>query len=107
MSCVLAAARSGAPTSSSKGFVGILHGLLGSKQNWRTITRQLDPQLTCVAMDARNHGESPHRPSMAYEEMATDAAATMSSEMGHTAPFSLVGHSMVIHTTLISSFLPL
>ena len=41
-------------------FVVILHGLLGSSANWRTIARKLGETHRVYAPDLRNHGASPH-----------------------------------------------
>jgi pimeloyl-ACP methyl ester carboxylesterase len=38
-----------------------LHGILGSKRNWRTpsnVFRKLHPEFKCVAVDFRGHGDS-------------------------------------------------
>ena len=50
----------------------ILHGLFGSQRNWGGIIRQLAQHNRVHGLDLRNHGESPWRASMGYDEMAAE-----------------------------------
>jgi pimeloyl-ACP methyl ester carboxylesterase len=70
----------------------ILHGLFGSARNWATIAKRLAERHRVLAVDLRNHGESPHAPSMSYEEMANDVLELI-RERAVGAP-AIVGHSM-------------
>ncbi len=70
----------------------LLHGLLGSSRNWQTTGRDLAAQFHVFALDARNHGRSPHDPVMAYEAMVDDVIAWMDARQ--MAQAVLVGHSM-------------
>eukprot|EP01135_Chromosphaera_perkinsii_P004133 Nk52_evm40s270 gene=Nk52_evmTU40s270 len=74
----------------------ILHGLLGNSKNWRSIANALrdsGPMHRDVyALDLRNHGNSPHRDSMKYSEMAGDVKRLMEKENIEKA--TIVGHSM-------------
>ena len=70
----------------------IIHGLFGDGDNLKSLARDLTPDYFCVLPDARNHGESPHRESMTYTEMADDIVA-LADELA-LEHFSLVGHSM-------------
>ena len=72
--------------------VVILHGLLGSSSNWRSIARRLGEQHTVYALDLRNHGDSPHADSMSYAEMADDVHAFLDDRAIERA--ILIGHSM-------------
>ncbi len=38
----------------------VLHGLLGSSQNWRSTARMLADHARVIVPDLRNHGDSPH-----------------------------------------------
>ncbi len=70
----------------------ILHGLLGSLDNWQTIGRQLSEQYRVFLVDERNHGKSPHTATHSYPEMANDLLEFMNQrglEKAH-----LLGHSM-------------
>ena len=70
----------------------VLHGLFGSARNLTGLTRALAASHQAIAMDLRNHGDSPHDPAMDYDTMAADVAETMSAlgvEAAHVA-----GHSM-------------
>lgn len=70
----------------------ILHGFLGSLDNWQTHARSLSDMATVYIVDARNHGRSPHYPEHNYALMAEDLNAFM-DEHGLTKA-SLLGHSM-------------
>ena len=72
--------------------VVILHGLFGSAENWQTIARLLAGNYHVVAVDLRNHGESPHAPEMSYAAMAADVIETIDG-IGLDS-VHLVGHSM-------------
>ena len=69
----------------------IAHGLYGSGRNWGVIARRLADRREVVAVDMRNHGESPRAPTQGYPEMAGDLAEVIES-LG--APVDLLGHSM-------------
>ena len=70
----------------------ILHGLLGSGDNWVTVSRKLGERFRVFAVDARNHGRSPHNPRFDLEVMAEDVVHFMDQhDLGSTA---LLGHSM-------------
>ena len=77
----------------------ILHGLFGSLDNWQTLARRFaepDPRFgesrTCVLLDLRNHGRSPHLDAHGYAEMAADVAAYLADNWIHEA--AVLGHSM-------------
>jgi pimeloyl-ACP methyl ester carboxylesterase len=69
----------------------IAHGLYGSGRNWGVIARRLSDRREVVAVDMRNHGDSPRLPSQGYPEMAADLAEVIDS-LG--SPVDLLGHSM-------------
>lgn len=69
----------------------IAHGLYGSGRNWGVIARRLADRRDVLAVDMRNHGESPRFPTHGYPEMAADLAEVIES-LG--APVDLLGHSM-------------
>lgn len=69
----------------------IAHGLYGSGRNWGVIARRLADRRDVVAVDMRNHGESPRFPTQSYPEMAADLAEVIET-LG--APVDLLGHSM-------------
>ncbi|PWN24612.1 alpha/beta-hydrolase [Jaminaea rosea] len=73
----------------------IAHGLFGSKQNWRSLSRSLASKLNLpvYAVDLRNHGTSPHIDSgMSYKDMAADLLRFIRSQ--NLSKVALVGHSM-------------
>jgi esterase len=80
-----AAAQSLAPT------LVIAHGLYGSGRNWGVIARRLSDRRDVVAVDMRNHGDSPRLPTQSYPNMADDLAQVI---QGLGQPVDLLGHSM-------------
>jgi esterase len=77
----------------------LLHGLLGSSRNWLTAGRELAARWHVFALDARNHGKSPHDPVMTYEALAADVAEWMDARGLSRA--SLLGHSMGGKTAML------
>jgi pimeloyl-ACP methyl ester carboxylesterase len=72
--------------------VVLLHGLFGSARNFGAIQRALTPLFRVIALDARNHGASPHAAGMQYTTMAVDVLETLTAlGVGSAA---VVGHSM-------------
>ena len=70
----------------------ILHGLLGSMDNWRTQARRLAVNRPVIIMDLRNHGSSPHLKGMSYREMYEDVIKLASYL--NIDQLDLLGHSM-------------
>jgi pimeloyl-ACP methyl ester carboxylesterase len=69
----------------------IAHGLYGSGRNWGVIARRLADRRNVVAVDMRNHGDSPREATQSYPDMAADLAEVIES-IG--SPVDLLGHSM-------------
>ena len=69
----------------------IAHGLYGSGRNWGVIARRLADRREVVAVDMRNHGDSPRFPTQSYPDMAADLVEVI-EPLG--APVDLLGHSM-------------
>ncbi|MGO2580054.1 MAG: alpha/beta fold hydrolase [Halomonas sp.] len=70
----------------------IIHGLLGSADNWRSHLKAWQRTRRVIAVDLRNHGRSPHAEGMRYAMMADDVIALLDSlsiERAH-----VLGHSM-------------
>ena len=70
----------------------LLHGMLGSSRNWQTAGRDLAARFHVLAVDLRNHGVSPHAPTMTYSEMVADVLAWLDAQ--GLASVTLLGHSM-------------
>jgi pimeloyl-ACP methyl ester carboxylesterase len=70
----------------------LLHGLLGSLNNWLPLARKFAERFKVFAVDQRNHGLSPHSPEFGYDHMARDLHELMSAQ-GLTSAH-LLGHSM-------------
>lgn len=69
----------------------IVHGLFGSARNWGAIAKRLSDRGPTLAVDMRNHGESPRDTAHGYPEMAADLAEIIAAEGG---PMDVLGHSM-------------
>lgn len=70
----------------------VLHGLLGSADNWGTMGKALSADHRVVLVDARDHGRSPHTNEVSYGLMAEDVHALVEN-LG-LRDIVLVGHSM-------------
>jgi esterase len=70
----------------------ILHGLLGSTDNWRSMSRRLGAHYKVFAIDLRNHGRSPHSDIFDYDVMTADLREFM--EQQALRRIMLLGHSM-------------
>lgn len=70
----------------------IVHGLYGSARNWGVISRRLSEDRKVIAVDQRNHGDSPWYDSHNYADMAQDLAQVIEAEMPGGA--IVMGHSM-------------
>lgn len=70
----------------------ILHGLLGSLDNWQTLAKKYAEHFTVFIIDQRNHGKSPHSDEFSYDLMVEDLADFC--EHHHIYTTNLLGHSM-------------
>ena len=70
----------------------ILHGLLGSSDNWTTIARDLADHYTVFSLDLRNHGHSFKSDHFDYPIMAEDVRAFI--QQHDLKNVSVIGHSM-------------
>ncbi|KAJ1956678.1 hypothetical protein IWQ62_005249, partial [Dispira parvispora] len=81
-------------TTSYRRPVVILHGLLGSKQNWNSLSKALAQhmQTEVYTLDLRNHGDSPQVEPMTYAAMSQDVVTFC--EAHRLRQPLVVGHSM-------------
>lgn len=70
----------------------ILHGLLGSLDNWQTIAKKLSEKFQVFIIDQRNHGRSPHREEFNYELLSNDLLEFFDQHQIQRA--HVIGHSM-------------
>lgn len=74
----------------------VMHGLFGSKANWNSLCKAYHkktvPQRKVFAVDARNHGDSPHSAAHSYSHMVEDFKAFCDQQRIRKAAF--LGHSM-------------
>ncbi len=72
--------------------VVLLHGLFGAGRNFGALQRALAPRFRVIALDMRNHGDSPHGADMRYPTQAADVRETLAAlGVGQAA---VIGHSM-------------
>jgi len=77
----------------------ILHGLMGSLDNWQTLARRWSETFTVFTLDQRNHGRSPHHSSMNYHDMVDDLYEFC---LDHNLDkIYLLGHSMGGKTAML------
>ncbi|MEW6731081.1 MAG: alpha/beta fold hydrolase [Acidobacteriota bacterium] len=70
----------------------ILHGLLGSLDNWHTLSKSFAESFQVLTLDQRNHGQSPHHNEFNYQVMAKDLREFM--QLQGLGQAHLLGHSM-------------
>jgi len=70
----------------------LIHGLFGSLNNLNMVSNVLANDYTVTSVDVRNHGNSFHKNSMTYPEMAQDIINIMEHLRINNA--HLLGHSM-------------
>lgn len=70
----------------------ILHGLLGSLDNWQTIARKLADTYRVFIVDQRNHGKSFHSAEFNYEILSDDLYAFFLQH--NITQAHVIGHSM-------------
>lgn len=70
----------------------LAHGLYGSARNWGAIGRALSDRGPVLAVDHRNHGQSPWHDTHSYEDLAQDLASVIESNADRAV--DILGHSM-------------
>lgn len=70
----------------------ILHGLMGSSDNWLPQAKLLSGHFHVFVVDQRNHGLSPHSEEFDYKALAGDIGDFI--EQHHLEHVILLGHSM-------------
>jgi esterase len=70
----------------------LLHGLFGAGDNLGALARQIAVQRRVLMVDLRNHGQSPHAPTMTLAEMADDVRVLLDDLAIERV--DLVGHSL-------------
>ena len=81
----------------------ILHGLLGSSDNWHSLGKIFGEHFRTFVLDARNHGHSPHNDVFNYHAMSEDVVEFMRQK--NLLSVSLLGHSMGGKTAALVSLL--
>ncbi|GBP94080.1 hypothetical protein EVAR_98889_1 [Eumeta japonica] len=88
--------------SSNKPPLVILHGLLGSKNNWNSMSKAIHRTIgrKVISIDARNHGDSSHSSHHSY--MADVMNLLKKLELSKV---SVLGHSMGGRTAMVLALL--
>ncbi|KAK7205228.1 Alpha/Beta hydrolase protein [Myxozyma melibiosi] len=89
-----------ASTSKTVAPMVVLHGLLGSKNNNRSVCKRFakDMNTTVYALDLRNHGDSPHAAKHDYKSLALDVEHFIDTHIQQ--PTIVLGHSMGAKTAM-------
>lgn len=92
-------------STSNRPPVVILHGLLGSKNNWNSMSKAIHKNTgrKVISVDARNHGDSKHSPQHTYLHMAQDVMKLL--KRLEISKVSVIGHSMGGRTAMVLSLL--
>jgi pimeloyl-ACP methyl ester carboxylesterase len=69
----------------------IAHGLFGSARNWGVIAKRLAETRRVLAVDMRNHGDSPWQDRHGYADLAADLSEAIAA---HGGLADVIGHSM-------------
>ena len=89
---------------SSKKKIIILHGFLGSLDNWITFSKKIsENNFEVHLLDQRNHGKSFHSNEFNYELMVKDLHEYMSKFNINSV--SIIGHSMGGKTAMLFSLI--
>jgi pimeloyl-ACP methyl ester carboxylesterase len=70
----------------------VIHGFLGSSDNWRAMNKRLGGNFKVHGIDLRNHGASPHSDTMNYPVMADDLGEFLETQQIRST--QILGHSM-------------
>ncbi|HMQ06872.1 MAG TPA: alpha/beta fold hydrolase [Saprospiraceae bacterium] len=70
----------------------ILHGFLGSSDNWMSFAKEMAKNQMVILLDLQNHGRSFHVSRFTYEKAAEDVKQFMEEHWIHHA--HILGHSM-------------
>ncbi len=70
----------------------ILHGVLGAAQNWQRVAKALGETMRVLAVDQRNHGNSPHTATHTIDDLREDIHDFF--EQQNLAQAFVLGHSM-------------
>ncbi len=70
----------------------LLHGMYGSSDNWNSLAKYWSAYMNVIAVDLRNHGNSPHTQTHTYHDMCDDLLELMIDLSIEKTSF--LGHSM-------------
>lgn len=81
----------------------VLHGLLGSKMNWRGLCKLegISNYRQCYLVEMRNHSTSDHHSEHNYEVMSDDIIRF--ADQQNLDKFTVMGHSMGARTAMTTA----
>ena len=81
----------------------VLHGLLGSKTNWRGICKQhqISGKRDCYLVELRNHASSNHHDEFNYEVLSDDVVRF--ADRHGLDNFTILGHSLGGRTAMTTA----
>lgn len=77
----------------------ILHGLMGSLDNWQSLAKRWSEHFPVFIIDQRNHGKSPHDDDFSYDDMVEDLYEFCLEH--DLREINLLGHSMGGKTAML------
>ena len=90
----------------------ILHGLLGSSDNWQTLGKKFAEKFEVYLIDLRNHGHSPHSGEWNYNVMSDDLQELIKDNnlknivlMGHSMGGKVAMHFAIKHAALLDKLI--
>ncbi len=70
----------------------ILHGLLGSSDNWQTLAKKFSGTYRVYTPDLRNHGQSPHHEKLNFDVLNEDLLHFVHQQ--NLKALNMIGHSL-------------
>jgi pimeloyl-ACP methyl ester carboxylesterase len=70
----------------------ILHGLLGSSDNWQNLAKRFSSSFRVYTPDLRNHGQSPHHDKMDFNVLNEDLLEFI--QRMELSEINIIGHSL-------------
>ena len=70
----------------------ILHGFMGSLDNWQTLAKRFGEDFHVYTVDQRNHGQSDHSEEMNYDVLSSDLLEFIEKHQIESP--TIIGHSM-------------
>jgi esterase len=90
----------------------ILHGLMGSSDNWLPQAKMLSDEYRVFTVDQRNHGQSPHSDTLNYKVLTEDLKEFIQQQrlekpvvLGHSMGGKTAMNFAIAHPNMISALI--